>query len=282
MACYRVKPGETERNEEQMRRVYEDLHRTVSAGLRSATFVLEDGVSFVHVAVTASEDGSSPLQAVTAFRAVQERIGDRCDGLPMPTVCARLARTTPGVGRAARDAAATRPSLKRSKPCGSPIITSTMARGASANNARFGRLRSTPQSSRGRARRRTATVARYRPCRFGGDLKHRGQLGRGAGSGRKRCAHTAGNSRRPIRKRERPVVGGPSRESSSQLKPLRRRVTTVLFACGASGMGRQGRRRWPAPMMDERLQPGCGCRRAGCCRNRPGEPSGRGGVQRAG
>ena len=47
---YRVKPEEAARNEELVRRVYEELHCTTPAGLRYATFALEDGVSFVHLA----------------------------------------------------------------------------------------------------------------------------------------------------------------------------------------------------------------------------------------
>ena len=82
MVRYKVKPEQAARNDELVRRVYEELQETAPAGLRYATFVLEDGVSFVHVAANESEDGRNPLLDVAAFRAFQEGIGDRCDEPP--------------------------------------------------------------------------------------------------------------------------------------------------------------------------------------------------------
>lgn len=86
MVRYKVKPGEAARNEELVRRVYEELRQTAPAGLHYATFVLEDGVSFVHIASSDTADGRSPLQDVAAFRVFQENIGDRCDEPPVPVV----------------------------------------------------------------------------------------------------------------------------------------------------------------------------------------------------
>jgi len=83
MVRYRVRPEAAARNEELVRQVYEELARTAPEGLHYATFVLEDGVSFVHVASSIeSDDGRSPLQDVAAFRAFQEGIADRCDEPP--------------------------------------------------------------------------------------------------------------------------------------------------------------------------------------------------------
>jgi hypothetical protein len=82
MVRYKVKPDQAARNEELVRRVYEELHQTAPAGIRYATFVLEDGVSFVHVASQETEDGRNRLTDVAAFRAFQEGIGERCDEPP--------------------------------------------------------------------------------------------------------------------------------------------------------------------------------------------------------
>jgi hypothetical protein len=84
MVRYKVKPEQAARNEELVRRVYEELHRTAPAGIHYATFVMEDGVSFVHVASTETEDGRSPLMDVAAFRVFQENIAERCDEPPAP------------------------------------------------------------------------------------------------------------------------------------------------------------------------------------------------------
>ncbi len=67
---YKVKPEEAAHNEQLSRQVFIELQRTVSTGIAYATFVEEDGVSFVRVAITETKgDGRSPLLDVEAFRA---------------------------------------------------------------------------------------------------------------------------------------------------------------------------------------------------------------------
>jgi hypothetical protein len=84
MVRYKVKPELAARNEELVRRVYDELHKTAPAGIHYATFVLEDGVSFVHVASNETDDGGNPLMDIAAFRVFQENIGERCDEPPAP------------------------------------------------------------------------------------------------------------------------------------------------------------------------------------------------------
>jgi antibiotic biosynthesis monooxygenase len=81
MVRYKVKPERAAENEELVRAVYDELHRTEPAGLRYATFQLDDGVSFVHLAST--DDGQNPLPQVEAFQRFQENIRDRCDEAPV-------------------------------------------------------------------------------------------------------------------------------------------------------------------------------------------------------
>jgi hypothetical protein len=85
MVRYKVKPERAEQNEQLIRGVYEELERTAPADLRYATFKLEDGVSFVHVASDESEDGQSPLRNVKAFRAFQKDVAERCAETPLAT-----------------------------------------------------------------------------------------------------------------------------------------------------------------------------------------------------
>jgi hypothetical protein len=80
MVRYRVKPEHAERNKELVRGVYAELHRLAPAGFHYGTFVLEDGVSFVHLA--SSEDGNNPLPDLAAFQAFQAGIAGRCDEPP--------------------------------------------------------------------------------------------------------------------------------------------------------------------------------------------------------
>jgi hypothetical protein len=83
MVRYRVKPECAQENERLIRAVYEELERTAPAGLHYATFKLEDGVSFVHVASSETEDGRNPLLEVAAFREFQENVAARCEERPV-------------------------------------------------------------------------------------------------------------------------------------------------------------------------------------------------------
>jgi hypothetical protein len=84
MVRYRVKPEYVARNEELVRAVYAELDRTRPEGLRYATSRLDDGVSFVHIAVT-DGDGPNRLNEVEAFAEFQKDIGARCDEPPVVT-----------------------------------------------------------------------------------------------------------------------------------------------------------------------------------------------------
>jgi hypothetical protein len=81
---YKVKPERAAENEELVRAVYAELHETQPPGLRYATFKLEDGVSFVHLA---EHDESRPdqLTRLAAFKRFQEEIDDRCEEGPVVT-----------------------------------------------------------------------------------------------------------------------------------------------------------------------------------------------------
>jgi hypothetical protein len=83
MVRYRVKPERVEENEELVRAVYAELRRTEPAGLRYATFKLDDGVSFIHLAVTEAESEGSPLSKLRSFKEFQKHIEDRTDERPV-------------------------------------------------------------------------------------------------------------------------------------------------------------------------------------------------------
>ena len=84
MVRYKVKPDRVAENEELVRAVYDELGRVEPEGLRYATFRLEDGVSFVHLAIQ-TEDGPTPLAKLDAFQRFQANIRDRCDEPPAAT-----------------------------------------------------------------------------------------------------------------------------------------------------------------------------------------------------
>jgi quinol monooxygenase YgiN len=78
---YRVKPEHVEENAKLVRAVYEALAAERPEGFRYATFLLEDGVSFVHVAVT-EEGAQAPLFQLPSFQRFLEDIAERCDEPP--------------------------------------------------------------------------------------------------------------------------------------------------------------------------------------------------------
>lgn len=82
MVRYRVKPGRAAENEELVRAVYEELHRTRPPGFGYATYQLDDGASFVHLATESDENAGRPLAELGAFQRFVKDIAERCDEPP--------------------------------------------------------------------------------------------------------------------------------------------------------------------------------------------------------
>jgi hypothetical protein len=80
---YRTKPEHADENELLIREVFAELaEHDPGSGFHYAAFRLEDGVSFVHVAVLDGEE--NPLTSSAAFAAFQSGIGGRCAEGPVP------------------------------------------------------------------------------------------------------------------------------------------------------------------------------------------------------
>ena len=73
---YRTKPEHADANAELVRAVFAELAADEPAGLRYATYRLDDGVTFVHVATLEGE--VNPLLSSAAFGHFQQGIADRC------------------------------------------------------------------------------------------------------------------------------------------------------------------------------------------------------------
>ena len=80
---YKVKPERVEENQRLIERVYAELADRDPGGLRYATFQLEDGVTFVHVASVDAEGGGNPLSGISAFADFTRDIAERCDEPPV-------------------------------------------------------------------------------------------------------------------------------------------------------------------------------------------------------
>ena len=79
---YKIKPGRAEENEQLIKEVYKQLHREGMEGLSYATYKLEDGLTFMHIA-NFSGEGNAPLTGIAAFKKFQAGIKDRCEELPV-------------------------------------------------------------------------------------------------------------------------------------------------------------------------------------------------------
>jgi hypothetical protein len=76
---YTVLPGRAEENAALVRAVYAELAEARPPGFRYATYRLDDGDTFVHVA----EGEGNPLPDLAAFRAFQSGIRERCSAPPV-------------------------------------------------------------------------------------------------------------------------------------------------------------------------------------------------------
>jgi hypothetical protein len=76
VVLYRTNPQDAEENARLIRDVFTELAAQQPGGLRYASFRLDDGVSFVHVAVLDADH--NPLSDSAAFAKFQSGIKDRC------------------------------------------------------------------------------------------------------------------------------------------------------------------------------------------------------------
>jgi hypothetical protein len=79
---YKIKPTQVARHEELDRAVHDELARSRPAGLRYATFRLDDGVSFLHL-VQEADDATDSLPSVAAFNEFRADLRERCDEVPV-------------------------------------------------------------------------------------------------------------------------------------------------------------------------------------------------------
>jgi len=78
---YTTKPECAQENERLIRDVFAELAADQPDGLRYAAFRLDEGLTFMHVAVL--DDQENPLTASAAFGKFQAGIRDRCTDGPL-------------------------------------------------------------------------------------------------------------------------------------------------------------------------------------------------------
>jgi hypothetical protein len=92
---YTVRPDQAEENARLITEVFTSLRRSAPPGLTYASYRMDDGVSFMHVASVENPD-ANPLLQLAEFKAFTAGIRDRCDVPPVTTVLYQIGSYAPG------------------------------------------------------------------------------------------------------------------------------------------------------------------------------------------
>jgi hypothetical protein len=79
---YTTRAGSADENEKLIKAVFAQLAEQLPKGLRYVAIRLDDGVSFIHLAIY--ENGHNPLTGLPAFGEFASTIGERCTDGPSP------------------------------------------------------------------------------------------------------------------------------------------------------------------------------------------------------
>jgi hypothetical protein len=79
---YRVKADKVAENEALVQAVYKALHEIGDTDVHYATFKLNDGRTFIHMASFPTKEKQAVLTELGAFKAFQKDLKDRCDEQP--------------------------------------------------------------------------------------------------------------------------------------------------------------------------------------------------------
>jgi hypothetical protein len=80
---YQAKPERADENQRLIEAVFAELDERQPEGFTYKVLRLEDGVSFIHVAIEHDVDDAGSLQEVPAFQAFVAGIAERCDVPPL-------------------------------------------------------------------------------------------------------------------------------------------------------------------------------------------------------
>lgn len=94
MVRYKTQADRAEENARLIREVFESLRESAPAGVSYASYRLEDGVSFVHIA-SIDDPANNPLQSLAAFKAFTAGVKDRCEVAPVTSVLQELGSYSP-------------------------------------------------------------------------------------------------------------------------------------------------------------------------------------------
>jgi hypothetical protein len=80
---YKTKPERADENQRLVENVFAELTARDPGGVRYATFRLEDGVTFIHIFMTDSDDAAKTMSGIAAFAEFQRELTARCIEQPV-------------------------------------------------------------------------------------------------------------------------------------------------------------------------------------------------------
>jgi hypothetical protein len=80
---YKTKPESADENQRLVENVYTELTARDPGGMRYATLRLADGVTFIHIFMTDSDNTPNTMGDIAAFVEFQRELADRCIEQPV-------------------------------------------------------------------------------------------------------------------------------------------------------------------------------------------------------
>jgi hypothetical protein len=80
---YKTKPESADENQRLVEKVYEELARRDPGGVHYATLRLADGVTFMHLFTTDSDEAANTMGGIAAFAEFQRDLSHRCVEQPV-------------------------------------------------------------------------------------------------------------------------------------------------------------------------------------------------------
>ena len=96
-ATYTVKAAYSAPNKKQIRRVIEELRALQRTDLQYSVFVQDDGNTFIHVLLCATEEASKVFRALESFTAFQAALAESHPEVPPEVANLTLVGSTSGV-----------------------------------------------------------------------------------------------------------------------------------------------------------------------------------------
>jgi hypothetical protein len=80
---YKTKPESADENQRLVEKVYGELTAKDPGGVHYVTVRLEDGVTFIHLFTTDSDDAANTMSGIAAFAEFQRELPQRCAEPPV-------------------------------------------------------------------------------------------------------------------------------------------------------------------------------------------------------